>query len=64
MEKTKMLSKINPLKETPDQELKGCCCGSSAKKQDTSATKPLSGTHFSQPVSKSDRAIDIQIGGR
>jgi len=43
MEKTKMPSKINPFSATSDQGSKGCCRGSSSRKQETSAVEPPNG---------------------
>ena len=47
MEKTKMPSKINPPRATPDQGSKGCCCRPSSKEQMGTLAEPLSGLNMS-----------------
>lgn len=64
MEKTKMPSSINPLRATPDQGSKGCCCGPSSKKQEASAAEPVSRDASVATSVESDNAMDTQIGGR
>lgn len=63
MEKKKMPSKTNPLRATPDQGSKGCCCGSTSKKQEASAVEPLSRDASVATSVESDSAIDPQTGG-
>ena len=63
MEKTKMPSKINPPRATPDQGSKGCCCRPSSKEQMGTLAEPLSGGAPVATSGESESAISPQPGG-